>query len=284
MDQTHRLELEQLGLSPGEAQIYLALLNHGSLGASAIATATGIPRTSVYPTLCSLADKGMVEGGTGYGSRFSAIPPDQALPALIVREKAELVQRELLAGELAQRLSPLIDPSDGAPEELLQVLRSPQVISERFYRLQMEAESSIDLIIKAPILSPARGNPAQKKAQKRGVRVRGLYEEATVEDSAIKPFLKQWIESGEEARVYPGELPHKLVIFDKQNVLLTLVMPGNQTKAVLVRHPQLARSQTILFEALWDRAEPLLAEDPRTARRGLGVGAFRQNNSTLPAE
>lgn len=259
MQQAHKAELERVGLSSAEADVYLALLQKGPLGASAVATATRIARTSVYPTLCSLADKGMVEGGAGYGSRFSAIPPQHALPALLQREKHDLVQREELAGQLAERLAPLAESGDETPDALIQVLRTPQVISDRHDRLQLEADRTIDIITKPPIINPHGDNPAQRKAQQRGVRVRGLYERATIEHPAIKPFLKGWINSGEVARAYDGELPHKLAIYDGHTVLLTLVMPGEQTRSVLIKHPHLARSLGIMFESFWNEAEPLFA-------------------------
>src|SRR5947209_9682292 len=63
--------LERLGLSTAEAQIYLALLRSGSpIGASAVVAATGVPRSSVYPTLTRLTDMGLVEAEAGYGGRF----------------------------------------------------------------------------------------------------------------------------------------------------------------------------------------------------------------------
>src|SRR5206468_7760124 len=75
----HRLELEELGLSSSEAQVYLALLrSSGGLGASAVANATAIQRTGIYPTLDALLEKGMVERGAGYGSRFTAVGPRRA--------------------------------------------------------------------------------------------------------------------------------------------------------------------------------------------------------------
>src|SRR2546428_8488572 len=168
-------ELEQLGLSAAEAQIYVVLIKNGSLGAAAVANLAGIQRSNVYPILCSLIDKGVVEGGAGYGSKFTAVPPNQALPSLIVREREDLVRRERLADQLAQRMAPFVTSAEAMPEELIQVLRSPQVIAERFDRLQVETKRRIDIIVKAPILNPRGDNPAQAKAQKRGVCIRGLY-------------------------------------------------------------------------------------------------------------
>jgi len=261
-------ELQQLGLSAPEAQVYVVLANNGSMGAAAIANLAGVQRSSVYPILCSLVDKGAVEGGAGYGSRFTAVPPNEALPALVVREREELVRRERLANQLAQRMAPFVTSAEAMSGELIQVLRSPKVIAERFDRLQLETERQIDIIVKAPILNPRGDNPAQAKARKRGVCIRGLYERAAIEDPTIAPYLDPWIAGGEEMRVYDGGLPHKVAIFDTQVVLLPLSMPGTQMRALVIKHEQLAQSLTIMFESFWQQAEPLVATGRKDARAG----------------
>lgn len=249
--------LKELGLLPAEAQVYLALIRNGPLGASAIANVTKVPRSSVYPTLNALIDKGLAEGGAGYGSRFSAVRAELALPSLMRREKEELLHRESVAQKLTEHLSSLAEPTEAGAEELIEVIRNPRAVAERFERLQLEAERQIDVMIKAPILNPQRNNPAQEKAQRRGVHCRGLYERAALADPAIQPHLEAWIAAGEDARVYDGDLPHKLAIFDSEVVLLPLIRPGHQTRTLVVRHEQLAKSLSILFKFLWDQAKPL---------------------------
>ena len=254
------IELEELGLLPAEAQIYLALIRNGPLGASAIANVTKVPRSSVYPTLTALIDKGLVEGGAGYGSRFSAVRAELALPTLIRREKEELSRRESVANKLTEHLSSLAEPVEAGSEEVIEVIRSPRAVAERFERLELEAERQIDIFTKPPFFIAAANrapNPALQKALRRGVRSRSLYEKTAIEDAAIKPFLARWVAAGEEARIYDGELPHKLAIFDSQIVFMPLIRSGEQTKTVLIRHPQLAQSLTLAFEHLWDRSEPL---------------------------
>jgi sugar-specific transcriptional regulator TrmB len=250
-------ELEELGLSTAEAQLYVVLIKNGSLGAAAVANLAGIQRSNVYPILCSLIDKGVVEGGAGYGSKFTAVPPAQALPLLVSREREQLVERERLADQLARRMAPFLTSAEATPEELIQVLRNPTVIAERFDRLQVETKRRIDIIVKAPILNPRGDNPTQAKALKRGVRIRGLYERAAITDPGVAPYLDDWIAGGEQMRVYDGELPHKLVIFDTQVVLLPLSMPGTQMLALVIKHEQLAQSLTIMFESFWREAELL---------------------------
>lgn len=272
MSKNGEAELRHLGLSAAEARVYLRLVQNGSAGASTIAAATGFARTSVYQTLCSLTEKGLVEAGAGYASRFSAIPPDQALPRLVTRNRDALLQQSLeseaLARAVAKQLTPFTNGAEAAPEELIQVLRNPQVISERFERLQMQAQRQVDIMVKTPILNPRKENPAQQKAQRRGVRFRGLYERAAVEDEEIKPYIDGWIAGGEEARVYDGKLPHKVAIFDSQVVLLPLTVAGDQMRALFIRHQQLAEGLSMLFEFLWQRAEPIARAGATKRMRG----------------
>jgi len=275
-------ELQQLGLSAPEAQVYVALVNNGSMGAAAIANLAGVQRSSVYPILCSLIEKGAVEGGAGYGSKFTAVPPDEALPALVVRERESLIARERLAEHLAKRMAPLATSAEPMLEELIQVVRNPKVIAERFDRLQLEVERQIDIIVKAPILNPRGDNPAQAKALERGVHIRGLYERAAVDDSAIQPYLEGWIATGEEIRIYDGELPHKLAIFDNNVVLLPLSMPGAQMRTLFVKHQQLAQSLRVMFEFFWKQAEPLSSAVAKNGRRGRVAPRVMETRAATP--
>src|SRR5438046_4044194 len=89
-------ELKQLGFTLNEANVYLALIQKGAMTATAIAATTGLARTAVYPTLNSLVDQGLVDAGEGYGSKFSAVPAEHALPHL-------MLERERLTREVIDR-------------------------------------------------------------------------------------------------------------------------------------------------------------------------------------
>lgn len=255
-------ELTQLGLTSTEAHIYVTLLQNGAMGASAIAAATGLARTAVYPTLGSLVDKGLADAGEGYGSRFSAVPADQALPLLMAADKETLLYRERLTAEMIDRISSLEERAETAPDEVIQVIRSPRAVAERFERLELEAERQIDIWTKPPFFSRS-GNPPLEKALRRGLKARSLYEKAALDDPAVKPFFSNWLTAGEEARIYDGELPHKLAIFDFQIVLMPLIRPGEQTKTLLIRHEELAQSLSLAFQFVWDRSEPIAKLAPR---------------------
>src|SRR5436309_2552345 len=140
----HQVELERLGLSAVEAQIYLALVKKGGTWrATAIAATMQIPRSTVYVAINSLRDRGLLEGGTGYAGLFSAVPAERALPALVAAERDELAQRqneiaerEQVADELAQELKSVASLAmSDVGSDLIEVLRDPRSILERFAKL-----------------------------------------------------------------------------------------------------------------------------------------------------
>jgi sugar-specific transcriptional regulator TrmB len=245
------------------------------LVAAAIAKETGIPRTGVYPTLGSLADKGLIEGGVAQGSKFAAVAPEEALPALIVREEQVLSEHRQIANELAETLAPLTADTQTALDDTVEVVRDPHVIVERHQRIQTETKRSIEAFVKAPILG-GRGNPAQKKARKRRIRYRVVYERAVIEDPGVAPFLQDWLAGGEEARVYDGELPYKLSLFDRELVMFFLARRSGAASAMFIRHALFARSTGVLFDYFWHEAKPLILEKRKT-------GATSTDTSTTHA-
>src|SRR2546422_4677129 len=223
MRHAQQIELERLGLSAAEAQIYLALLRKGGTWrATAVAATMHIPRSTVYLALNALLERGLVEAETGYGGRFSAVPAERALPSLIAAEREELLQRkqdlserEKVADELAQELKSQAPPAaTDAEAKVVQVLRDPRAVLDCFNRLQREAKHCVDGIIKAPVLmtGTARGNPLEEEGQKRGVHYRALYETAILEQPYVKPYLKACIDGGEGEVGFRHVPPHKVVV------------------------------------------------------------------------
>ena len=269
------LVLQELGLLPAEAQVYLALIRNGALSGTAVASVTGFPRSSVYLTLNSLLDKGLIEGGPAHGSRFSVVPPNKALPSLVAQEKKAIAERERVAARLGRRLSSLLEPTETTPDNLIQVIRSPRGVNERYERLQLEAKRSYEVFAKAPFFVTP-GNPAQEKAARHGVRVRAIYERAVLDDAAIKPYLARWVAQGEEVRIYDGKLPHKLAIFDRKRALVHLTMPGDQMRTLYIDHPELAVSLGIAFYAFWEHSEQLANADLEKSSIDIVAGRMRK--------
>ncbi len=67
--------LEKVGLTRYEARAYIALVARGVGDAATLATAAGIPRTSAYKVLESLAEKGYAQPTGGKPILFRPTPP-----------------------------------------------------------------------------------------------------------------------------------------------------------------------------------------------------------------
>ncbi len=281
MKNGYQTKLEKLGLSPVQARVYLTLAhNPTGMGGSALAAAAGVPRPSVYPALESLVEKGMVEDGEGYGSRFAPIAPEKALPPLIAAEREKLAEYELLSAELIKNLRfPADQAQEGSEAKLIEVLRHPRIRGERFQELQRETERQVDTLVgigNIPAYQRRSGNPALCESLRRGIRHRVIYEPAQLEHEYIAPFLKGWSELGEEARIYKGHLPLKLVLFDDKVAWMPLEVSASRypVTTVLIRHHAVAQTLRLLFDHLWNQSEPLRlgtkrARPPR--RHGKGV-------------
>ena len=251
--------LKDLGFTDVEARVYLALMQRGSLGAPALAELIGAPRSSIYLVLRGLKDKGLIEGGAGYGSRFSAIAPGKALGTLFQQERDLIDRREVLARQVIPELEELFEAGLAeSDEQMIEVLRSGPSISERYDRLQLEADRSIDVLVKAPAVLTRRGNPAEIKSLKRRVRNRGLYEEQALSAPEIEPYLSKWVAAGEQIRIYRNELPIKMALIDRRAALLALPTPGRASNytAIIVRHASVGMALGMLFDNLWDQSEP----------------------------
>lgn len=79
--------LKEIGLSEKEAEVYLALLQGDSFSILEIAKKTKINRTTIYPVIKSLSEKGLVsETTTNSKIRYQAESPDR-LETYIERQK-----------------------------------------------------------------------------------------------------------------------------------------------------------------------------------------------------
>jgi sugar-specific transcriptional regulator TrmB len=136
--------LGKVGLTQYEARAYIALVARGVGDAATLATAAGIPRTSAYKVLESLAEKGYAKPTGGKPILFRPTPPldvAETLKGAIqeVFEKLALLHRVvaehgepqlvyLLSGreKVLQKIGELLDQSTGAF-----ILTTPQLADLR---------------------------------------------------------------------------------------------------------------------------------------------------------
>jgi len=100
--------LKTFDLSGEECRAYYALLGNGALTVTEVSDIADIPRSKTYEVLESLSVKGIATAYPGRPMVYRAVPPENALRAIIERRKEELLEtvkrmenaRERALGEL----------------------------------------------------------------------------------------------------------------------------------------------------------------------------------------
>lgn len=255
--------LRSLGLTANEAKVYLTLLGRPEFKAAEVAEQASVPRAKVYEALSSLENKGLCFQVPGNVALYSAIAPDEALPALQRRQEEEQAQqlrkkRELVS-ELVMDLNPLHESgrSENGSLRYIDVLTERGRITQVANDLLASAKQQILIFEKEPFAQdPATLGSYEKAAAARGVEVRCI-----VEAEQLQRAYDLW-QAGIDVRFVP-ELPMKLIVSDDLAAICALRDPitGKQSlTSIRIAHPDFARAMHLLFETVWPTAT-----DPRFA-------------------
>lgn len=266
--ETLRRTLEDLGLSPSEARVLLALLRTGSSNSSQLARLAGVPRTSTYPVLEALSAKGLVHRVPSEGPTVWATPgPDEVLERLEtawetaqaeqLREYRDRVTdaRLLLAEAIPE------NPSVALPHVHF-VPGAPQV-RRAFERLLGEARRELLMFNVPPYTwDPEIVNLRVMQMLERGVETRVLYQGDQWEDPAAERFRashQAYHRAGVEPRLVDA-LPVKLAVADRRIGLVGMrgqvddvdgVTDAGFPTNVLIEDPGMAELLALGFEMLW---------------------------------
>jgi HTH-type transcriptional regulator, sugar sensing transcriptional regulator len=251
--------LVNLGLTGYEAGAYVALTRRGSATAAEVARLADLPRQRIYDVLDTLVRRGIASLEPGRPVRYRAIPPGDAVAALLAERRTALERLERDAADAVALLTPAYSDGREATDPLnyIEVLREPGAIGNRFAELQAAAEREILVFTKPPYAVEPPENVAGQELLARGVSARSVYERSVYEDAAVVEAVRAFTAAGEQARVVE-ELPLKLVVIDERISLFTMQDPvagTNELTIMIVEHPGLARLLKLAFEFAWERGE-----------------------------
>jgi sugar-specific transcriptional regulator TrmB len=261
-DDRRAADLEELGLTNYEARVYLALIRRDVFTAAEVAREAQVPRQRVYDVLEGLTRRQLAMLHPGKVAGYSAVAPETAVHRLMEQQRRSLDRLERLSGELAEELLPTWDSgrTHTDPLDYVEVLRDSADTSERFVRIQAEAERELLSFSRPPYVTDIADNVAGMEASARlhaaGGTVRSLYTVDMLEDPEFLASVRRFVEVGEEVRV-AETLPLKLIIADEATVLFDMPDPvarAGANTALAIRHPSLAAALRLAFQAVWDES------------------------------
>jgi sugar-specific transcriptional regulator TrmB len=229
--------LEEAGLTPIEARIYIVLLEKGSIRAGEITRHTGIHRRSVYDAIERLIEKGLVSYiKTNNRRYFEAAPPERLLELL--KEKEDNIKQIMPELQLMGKLS----------EEKKEVLffRGKQAIKTVFDDQIKEGKEVLlfgDALNVNEIIKYYFSHFDKQRVEK-NIRVRSLFDESARKESYLRRiplsdirFIKKGNRAPTSTNIYGNKV--SIIIWDEN------------PKAILIADSALAESFRTYFEFMW---------------------------------
>jgi sugar-specific transcriptional regulator TrmB/DNA-binding CsgD family transcriptional regulator len=250
--------LDVLGLDDVEERAYRRLVTLPSEPADRLASELGLELATATAALSGLEAKGLVARSVAEPTHYVASPPAVALGSLIVQRQEDLRQAQL-------QLSALTEAYRGGASErtltdVIDVVRGPQAVAQRFAQLQRGAQREVLALVKSSVaLVSAEENVDEEPAIDRGVKYRVVLERASLERPGFFDRVVESVQAGEEVRVRDS-VPLRLVVADRKLALLPLAATDDDIGggALLVHPSGLLDALLSLFDLVWDQSNPML--------------------------
>jgi sugar-specific transcriptional regulator TrmB len=229
--------LKELELPTHEALIYVTLLTHPNITASALCKETGIPDSKIYYALDGLSKKGMLIVQKGNPNIYLPIPPREAIANLKQQLTENLDEKIKEADALIDMLTPISESAEKSGElEVAYIIRGRKNIINRMKALIETARKEVTIFIAYPeVLKELKESLIEAK-EKRRVKLNI----ATTQEV----FKKEDCSSLGEIRLLRCSLNQSLsslgMLISDMKTLLTVSDWGDET-AMLTQDPNLIR-------------------------------------------
>jgi sugar-specific transcriptional regulator TrmB len=264
--------LTQLGLTLGQARVYLALVRSEMSTIKTISGVTKIARQDIYRIVSTLEKIGLIEKAITAPIRVKAVPMRDGLSFLLGSRACEFRELSAKTKQLIKnwKMENKVQKNDFEGPKFILVPEKKTVEKRRKNEIEA-AQESIDVIIppkSAPRIVFSYADVINK-ALKRGVKIRLIIEESEDENSfpdALRDFKKY---PSLELRYAFGSPPVILAIYDRKRMLVTVsqVEDVTQSLALWSNNPSLLAVIQHYFEVLWNTSNGETPEDTRVASK-----------------
>ncbi len=254
MESETQESLISLGLTPTEAQVYLAGLAYESVAMQDLGRSTKVKRPTIYHALSRLQERGLVaEKRAGERLRFYMSPP-QNLHMLVEAKKQQLLAQEKLLQEILPSLSARQKrvKQDGVGVVHYSGIEGMKMVMDIAFYCKSKRWD-----ILAPFNNFLReydSEYAKQYLQARkyhGITSRTLWEDAPRDRELTAEELRE-----RNPRLMPWVMHKKfksmMILFDDK---VAIFSPYEKLSAVLITSPELHALFSAMFEGIWEFSE-----------------------------
>lgn len=257
-------DLDELGLTPSQARVLLALMELGSAHSAEVARLAGIPRTAVYPVLQELAARRLVTQVGSEGRAIWASPGRQEVLELLGAAHEDRLRRERERMVRVQSTMESLFPATATSLPLVHVIPSVGQAKDAYDQLLADTDTEL-LVLSGPPYTSGSGapmNPEITELLDRGVEARVLFDRDRflAYKAARREDIEAYLGAGVQARILQN-LPVKQVVSDRKAVLAAIPDTADPDSGfpmgLLVKSERYAGVQATAFEAYWAAAKSL---------------------------
>lgn len=236
--------LEQLGFSPKEAEVYLALLELGSQPSSVISRKTGYPKATVLFLLEALVDRGFVTRSQRGRALYFYADPDQLEHVLRRRLTAQNTTLDRVLPLLREFQSPYSSPPKVTFYEGIDGCR-------RVYQQLLDSETEIlEFGVHDDLVNRLGADFMDNFIAERTAR--GLFLRALAHPNQVELELQSHDkEQCREIRLLPegvGRLYSSIAIYEDKVLILNL---HHDAFAILMENAEVSASLKTIFGVMW---------------------------------
>jgi len=260
VDSVHVNLLCELGITPIQARVYLALYNSGESTVRSLVENLHIHRADAYRAVQRLQSLGVIELAIGNPNKYSAIAPKEAVTMLTENLEKSMISLKKKALRLASSLEAHKEKGDdGETRQADQFfkLKSGETVIRSILALIGETGHEIREVASTDALKYHLTYglaDAERDAIRRGVSIR------LVTDTKPVPVLRNYFKLVETR--FLGDLSEslKFIIIDDKLVQIALAAQAkvkSEAFALTTNNKTLVRSLSTHFEELWKIARPI---------------------------
>lgn len=255
--------LDRLGISAGIEAVYWAMVEHPTWNVDELATSLDVPEAVIRDAFSALADQAIIPPPPHQEGSLRSVSLRLGLLALLHQAEQQTItqQAKLLAARASVLAHTASHDTHRGREEIVR-LEGADTVWERLTEHACTASESIMTLTTGRAMPPGSIETAKtltRIALSRGVTIRHIYQESTLDDAGSRAYAELMAEQGEESRVM-SEAPIRMTLVDRQFALIP-IGPQPRRGALEIRGSSLVSTLCLLFDLLWEKSR----EFPRSA-------------------
>ena len=251
-------EFSKFGISPNQSKIFIYLGKSGSKTAPEISRALRLPRTETYSLLTTLQRRGVISATFQHPIKFSALPLERAIKAIIDTEKARVRNLEENKDEMTKiwnTIPTFYKEQDNQRKDKFQILQGENQIFGKIHDMIINVEKEFQIMgneqeflkfYHANILEPV---------DKSGIKLKILTNSS---DRTLYVFDEI---DRTKVRKIPKTMESRccFIIKDSDEVLIFMQhsKSGKNTTAFWTNSEEMIYSKKLLFNLLWSRSKSI---------------------------